>query len=382
MTYTPPTTLPIPDLCKEKKLWHGEVLPISESIPQLKDVTFYVIKKWEKDIDGYDFLHGVALAFHKGKLFATFGHNQGIENSAGECVNGLISYDNGFTWGEKFTVDAGQGNLGVSHGVLLSYSDRLWSFNGAFYDDFKRTHMRAYFLDESANHWQSLGVVIDDGFWPMQQPLKMSDGNWIMSGIRVAKGYAFKNNDPAIAISHGDDLTQWDMITIKPEQGVENIWGESTVYIQGTHVINISRWGGQAKALVAQSINCGRSWTPSAPSNLHMTTSKPCTGTLSTGQHYLICTTTADSDQSRHPLTIAVTRPGEMIFSMVFAIRRAYFPEGPGESDLNAALSYPYAVEHEGHLYVGYSNNGGRKGMNINSAELAVIPITSLQITN
>lgn len=47
------------------------------------------------------------------------------------------------------------------------------------------------------------------------------------------------------------------------------------------------------------------------------------------------------------------------------------------------ALSYPYAIEHAGKLYVGYSNNGGGAGRvgegrelwNNNSAELAVIPI-------
>jgi hypothetical protein len=46
----------------------------------------------------------------------------------------------------------------------------------------------------------------------------------------------------------------------------------------------------------------------------------------------------------------------------------------PGESNPKAALSYPCATEHEGKLYIGFSNNGGRGG-NHNSAEMAVIPI-------
>jgi len=36
-------------------------------------------------------------------------------------------------------------------------------------------------------------------------------------------------------------------------------------------------------------------------------------------------------------------------------------------------------VEHDGKLYVGYSNNAARKGTNINSAELAIIPLKELQ---
>ena len=66
-------------------------------------------------------------------------------------------------------------------------------------------------------------------------------------------------------------------------------------------------------------------------------------------------------------------------FSKVFTIRPAVFPEGPGDSHERASLSYPCAVEHDGRLYVGYSNGGGRGGNN-NSAELAVIPVAQLRI--
>jgi hypothetical protein len=70
----------------------------------------------------------------------------------------------------------------------------------------------------------------------------------------------------------------------------------------------------------------------------------------------------------------------------VFAIRRAECTGWAVESHPSSSLSYPYAVEHEGKLYVGYSNSGGGVGRvgegrelwNNNSAELAVIPIVSL----
>ncbi len=48
-----------------------------------------------------------------------------------------------------------------------------------------------------------------------------------------------------------------------------------------------------------------------------------------------------------------------------------------------------YAIEHEGHLYVAYSNGGGgvgrpskkgRESWNNNSAELAVIPLRALKV--
>ena len=86
-------------------------------------------------------------------------------------------------------MDHGEGNLGVSHGVFLSHAGRLWAFMGAFYDNFQRTHTRAYALNETTGAWETQGVVIENGFWPMQEPQKMADGNWIMAGARVSHGY-------------------------------------------------------------------------------------------------------------------------------------------------------------------------------------------------
>ncbi len=284
----------------------------------------------------------------------------------------------GFTFA-VFTIDAGAGDLGVSHGVFLSYGGTLWAFQGAFSNDFSTTHTRAYTLDAATGAWHPQGVVVANGFWPMQEPQKMADGNWLMSGIRVAKGFAVSGNLPAVAISHGDDLTLWDLVVIPCDTSVAvaSVWGESTVMIAGASVCNVARWGGSAIALAAFSTDYGRTWSPTRASNLSMTTSKPYTGTLSNGRRYLIGTTTADSGGKRYPLTVAVSAPDETTFSKIFVIRHALFPEGPGESASNAALSYPYAIEHDGNLYVGYSNNGGRAG-NLNSAELAVIPLASL----
>ena len=58
------------------------------------------------------------------------------------------------------------------------------------------------------------------------------------------------------------------------------------------------------------------------------------------------------------------------MFSKVFVIRHAEFPGGPGESHPNAALSYPCATEHDGKLYVGYSNSGGNVGRQGTGREL------------
>jgi hypothetical protein len=366
--------LPKP-LVAETPLWDERVpLLKSADLPALDGVEFHVIKKQRPDTDGAKWTLGVGLAWHNGKLFASYGFNLGEENTPSEEAHVRVSSDGGKTWGEPVVMDYGEGNLGVSHGVFLSHEGKLWAFQGAFYDRFQRTHTRAYTLNETTGQWDAHGVVIGDGFWPMQEPQKMKDGNWIMSGARVSKGYDFTTDPPAVAISHGDDFTKWDLVTIPLVRGIGNVWGESSVIVEDQRIINISRYGKKPLALVSMSADHGRTWTPSAPSNLPMATSKPYTGVLSTGQRYLVCTTTADTGGKRSPLTIAVSKPGESIFSKVFVIRRSIFPEGPGVSSERADFSYPYAVEHEGKLYVGYTHKSHAAN------ELAIIPISKLRI--
>ena len=62
----------------------GAMLAKAEDLPEISNVEFHVIKKWDKKSDGYTFLHGVGLAQHKGKLYASFGHNKGAENTVSE----------------------------------------------------------------------------------------------------------------------------------------------------------------------------------------------------------------------------------------------------------------------------------------------------------
>ena len=359
------------------KAWGGGAMPKCADIPLLKGVEFHVIKKREPEKDGCHWSLGVALAWHKGRLYASYGFNKGAENTPMEEAHGRVSSDGGRSWGDPFVIDRGEGNMGVSHGVFLSHAGRLWAFHGAFYDKFQRTHTRACVLDEATGGWQARGVVIDGGFWPLQEPQKMDDGNWIMAGARVSHGYDVAGNLPAVAISHGEDFTRWDLVVLPCHDSVAigSVWGESTVIVNGAFITSISRWSGAKPfALIAESSDHGRTWSPLRATNLPMAASKPCTGTLSTGQRYLVCTTTADSGNRRSPLTIAVSRPGEAAFCRVFVIRHAVFPDGPGVSDPRASLCYPYAVEHDGKLYVGYSVKSHQTN------ELAVIPVGALKV--
>jgi hypothetical protein len=313
----------VPKLTAGMPLWDdAQEVPKAAELPLVQGAEFHVLKQKRPDDDGCRWTLGVGLAWHKGKLYASYGFNKGSENTPTEEAHVRVSRDGGKTWDKPVVVDAGEGNLGVSHGVFLSHGGRLWAFMGAFYDNRQRTHTRAYRLNETSGQWEPHGVVIDRGFWPMQEPQQMADGNWIMAGFRVASGFGQAGNLPAVAISKGNDFTKWDLVVIPaaPNLG-SNLWGESTVIVESKRILNIARYGKKAIALLSVSEDHGRSWTPAAPSNLPMATSKPYAGTLSTGQPYLVCTTTADTGGARSPLTIAVGKPGESVFSKVFGLR-------------------------------------------------------------
>lgn len=369
-------------------LWDPSVaLPKAADIPIVEGARFSVIKPYEFHKDGYRFLHGVALVWHNGRLFASFAHNKGEENTDSEEARYCTSDDAGKTWSPVARIDRGtKPGESVSHGVFLRHKGRLWAFHGAFAGFLAKLHTQAYVWNDASSIWEPQGTVLEDKFWPCQEPVRTENGNWIMAGFRAGVTGEENPQPAAVAISRGDDPMKWDVVPIRAAPS-NDLWGESTVFCRGQHVVNVSRYGAKARALMATSEDFGRSWTASTVSNLPMVTSKAYAGTLGTGQHYLIGSTAVDSGTRRSPLTIAVSRPGENVFRKVYVIRHAVFPEGPGESHPHAALSYPYAVEHDGQLYVGYSNNGGNVGRvgkgrelaNNNSAELAVLPIASLR---
>lgn len=362
-------------------LWDSKaIMPDIKEIPIIENVEFSVIKPYEYYKDGYRFLHGVAVIWHKGKLYASFGHNKNGENTVTEEANYRVSEDGGKTWGSVKKIGGG-GKVAVSHGEFISYKGSLWAFHGEYDGIMEKLRMRAFLLNENTDKWEDKGIVVRNNFWSSAAPEKMENGNWIMPGFQVNQTGA-GNNPPTVAISHGDNFTKWDVVVIPMK--TEGVWGESSVMISGSEIVNVARWGNQSMALASKSNDYGRTWTQLKPSNLPMATSKPYTGQLSSGEYYLIGTTFKGVNKTRSPLTIAISRPGELFFSKVFVIRHAEFPEGFGESHPNAALAYPHACEYKGNLYVGYSNSGGKVGRplsegreswNNNSAELAIVPI-------
>ncbi len=365
-------------------LWDtSRPLPNAAETPLLEGACFSVIKKREVDVDGYNWLHGVAAVWHKGVLYSFFGHNEGDENTPTEIAQGRHSLDGGRTWSPVWMVAPHTETEGRSHGVFLSHGGQLWIFLGRFGSKFTNLRTEAYVLDERAEVtmdaapgvWESQGIVAGQ-FWPCEEPVQMADGNWIMAGMDIPDGPKWAA--PAVTISHGDNFTRWDTVILSVPGHLKSIWGESTTIVEPDEVRIVVRPGwSHDNALISTSRDFGRTWSPLEWTNLPSPSTKLYAGFLSTGQRYVVGTLVRDHSRKRHPLCIAVSNPGEKALSRMYRIRDDVLEDGPGESVKGAALSYPYAVEHEHHLYVVYSNDGGR-GRNLNSGEMAVIPLEAL----
>ena len=359
-------------ICALSGVGFGFQSPNTADVMPLLDVTHLTIKGYSPQSDGVNWLHGVALCWHGDRLYASFGVNTGEENTCGECLHIRSSDDGGQTWSASSAVANGSSVHGVSHGSLASVGGTLWAFAGAFSNGCSFVHTRAYRM-ETSGEWTDCGVVVGEGFWPMQNPIRLPNGNWIMGGLRAAKGWnAAGGNRPAVAISEGGDFTKWRLVVLSRGVLPADEWGEATVDLKKGVLTLTCRpsWGESPMVShVARSTDGGLTWSALEATECRVVTAKPFTGTLSDGRRYLISTITADGGSRRSPLMIAWSRRKGNGYSFAAAIRTC----GSGVS-----LSYPSAVEHGGKLYVGYSDNGGRTGTNVNSAELAVVPLTAL----
>lgn len=355
-------------------LWDASVpLPSSSEVLSLEGVRLSVIKRREPELDGISWLHGVTITPHHGVFYATWGANREAENTPAEVVQCSRSEDGGLTWSRPITILEGPSGLAASHGATFVHADTIWGLFPRFEGIRERVRVEAMVHDDKTDRWETRGIVSRDGFWPMSEPIRLTNGNYLVSGIQVGGEYESAGNPPAVAISQGDNLTKWRVVTIPKAESLK-VWGESAVIADGKHLLLISRgWSASPWAYASESHDLGETWSALQQTNLPMSPSKPFAGTLNSGTRYLIATTYADCGCKRWPLTIALMEPGKRVFSKIYSIR-SDINSGPGESKPGLALAYPYAVEHEDSLYVVYSNDGGR-GANLNSAELAVIPL-------
>jgi len=364
--YRPVTaTHKIPALPQPFTLWSGPPIPSDvEEIPFAEGVEHRTIHRPSED--GYKFLHGAAIVEHKGVMYANWANSPVNENGPHETLQGKRSNDGGVTWSELEVIGPGfEGNQRHSHGVLFVHKDELWTICARFGVGtpgrrFPGLQAEAFVLDEQTDRWKSRGIVMKN-CWPYDEPVRMASGDFITGGQD-------KDGLPVVAISSGDDLTQWKSVLIPYDRRLKPSFAETTVWSEGDRVTAVIRGGGGV-AWVSTSEDFGRTWSKAGPSSLPMPRAKAYFSKLSTGQLYLL-----SNLGNRDTLVISVSRPGEQTLSRMWRIRhgKSIPPRFPGQAK-GKQWSYPYGYEHDGELYIVYSVGKEDCG-------LSVIPVASLKL--
>lgn len=119
---------------------------------------------------------------------------------------------------------------------------------------------------------------------------------------------------------------------------------------------------------IAVSQDYGRTWSEVMKANYPMAASQPFADLLSTGQRYLI-----SNINNRNTLAIAVSKLGESTLSKVWSIRHGAGPDDYQGKIRGGNYACPYAYEHDGKLYVVYSD---RK----RECEMAILSVDSLAV--
>jgi len=363
-----------PQLESRGRLWANGV-----ETPAVADLGFPAgiqhVRVERSDSDKYKFLHDPAIEVHKGELFAAW-YNCPQQEIVGESlIRCRRSKDGGKTWGAVEVIASDTSGDGTYYvpAQLLSHGGALHAFVGTMkggHDLIKSCAV--YVLDEATNRWLPRGEIAGL-FLPNCQPIKMADGNWIMAG-RAASRFGVKPRIPAVAISQGDDLTgRWNVVPLRAEMTPAHC-PETAVWAEDSELVALTRNNARPAPFLHTSDDFGRTWRRLAGHDFSAVTSKMYAGRLSTGQYYVVFNYPTVGERGGHDrsvLAVAVSRPGE------FALSRAWRVQDHSTPDRPPASHYPSAIEHEDRLLILYT--AGWAGCR--QCELAIIPLTSLQVT-
>lgn len=356
---------------KTVKLWTGKKITPA-SLPLLNMATDVMVHQAEKG--HYQFLLGADIIEHKGTLFCGWGNSKINENDSGSIMACRRSFDGGLSWSDFEVVAPGsKGKYAHSHGAFYARGDSLYALApyaeyNLFGDSYPDLSTELFKLNNKTNKWDSQRTVIaGEQFWKTAPPRSLDNGNLIMPGI-ICKN---KKAEPAVAISDGGRLDKWRVIQVTTPRRNRN-WGEGGLLINGNKISLIYRnsWKNSPRGQIAFSNDYGESWTRGTNTNIPMTPSKPCSGTLSTGQNYLIFN---PAGNYRDTLAITISRPGEQTFSKIWRIQHGTSPMPRTKGGAKTPQwAYPSAYEFDDKLYVVYA-------VSKEDCLLTIIPLSTLK---
>ncbi len=360
----------LPGLCTAEEAWQlwtgGEI--DYEHVPELKGGTYTTICDTQKLFGGKYFLHGLAIEEYHGKWYASYAFNKTKENVYGEQCFYQVSED-GQNWSEPKEIKPNATAYSASHGVLFVDGDSLYCMMPAV--DFLTgpwgivAELHRY--REAEDTWEFMHNCAAS-FWPCARPMRMDSGKWIAVGAG--------GGDTKVLLSGVNDLTDWTNVKVKRAM----MGSETTFFSNGQEVVLLMRpkaatvesslGRGEKRFVIgaAYSADGGETFTRAQATELFCSPSKLYGGMLSDGRPYIVFNQSILRAEARDRLLMAVGDPGTMSVNRLYVL-----------AEHNGAISYPYAVERDGTLYVAYSKSiANMSNGNQNDAVLAKVPISNI----
>lgn len=361
--------------------------PSPKQMCDLDVVTHVSVERAQPGI--YHYLHESTIVWHRDRFYVGWANHPLLEdNNRDEIVRGKTSVD-GIHWSESSVwVQAPQNSASsFNHPLIFSHDGKLYGFFVAWHNGQPTTEV--FIHDDIADKWQYQRNCDIPGFLPFCTPQPMTDGNWIIGG-------EYGWYESAVIISNGANLTQWEVVMIPRPEDIKILYPETALVNQKDRILAICRPNAKFNreaphvvyppdeemltAPVSESRDCGRTWTPLGMSNFPLTASMPFSGRLSTGQNYLLTNSLA-MEEGRSLLSIAVTGSEGGLFQRIFKVRHQDWPSrrlfgGYGAESYVGTFtewSYPKAFEHNGCLYIVYTQ--GKE-----DCALSIIPIVALAV--
>lgn len=341
-----------------------------------EDIRYKTVRAYGEN--GYKFTLGASIIKFNGVFIVAYLESLAKENDGASRLVCKYSFDNCKSFSEASVIAEANAEFAYSHSVFYDDGKSLWIFapKAAFgratpEDLHPNLVMEAYLFNENERSWTYQGTVLDTGFWPLCEPITLSNGRLIIGGCcpPYRKGRGCRGG---VAISDGNPLS-WKMVTLPNPDGIP-MWGETAVADYGDELVAFVRINPKdGVAAISKSRDGGESWTPLVRSNIQANDTKMYAGRLQDGRHYLISnidlTEGAPDRGYRSTISVRVSESEATHFGEPYIIRNGFdYPARHFKSQ----WAYPYAVEENGFLYVVYTKHKEEN-------ELAVIPIASLK---
>jgi len=337
------------------------------SLPYPEGIEYVDVHNAERN--GSHFLLGASIVKFGDLWICGYGQSLVKENDTNTRFACKYSSDGCKTWSEEYVIGPIEKDQCRSHGVFYNSGEVLYAF--APRAEFGRPSgnlsypglvMEAYRFDPTDRNWTNLGIVLNDAFWPLCEPMDISDNKLLMAGLECKTG----TYQAAVAIADKEDPLKWEMVLI-PNRSNIALWGESTVIDYGDKYVLFCRTKA-GKYAVSESPD-GINWSSLKYTDLSAANTKAYGGTLSNGSRYLIFGT----ESRKHQIIAVGNADGSYGFSSFYYIRSGFNTEA--RYGFGKQWAYPYAVEEDGKLYVVYSEHK-------ENCELAIIPISSLEASD